>query len=778
MIYRISIFFILFIGISFRPGAQNVEQALGKLAAIAGEKIYIHYDKEYYVAGETIFFKAYLYSDNRPSGESNNLFVQLVNKDGGIVANKKFPVVSAVSKGTIDIPDSLPQGNYFVRAVTPIMMNQDESFIYKKNIFVFRPGSSPATTNASQTISLKFFPESGDLVDGIVTAVAFKSVDQYGIPVDISGIIRTEDGTTIAPFKSIHDGIGKVNFKPQAGKKYIAEVETVAGKRTYNLPEVKASGINLKITDEKGGKKFQLSRSEKDKRLYDKIRLVAEINNHVVNDYDIAFEEYPSIIGHLLTDSLPSGILHLTVFNNDGLPIAERLTFVNNREYVSNATVEGKFIDTKRAANSIELNFSEAIQRSCSVSVTDASGGSFNDKDNIWSRFLLTSDLKGYVYNPSWYFENNNDSTKLALDNLMLTHGWSRFNWTKILAGELPSNKIIDEPLLVFTGHVTDPKSKANLSGGKINFYLEADDSTSYTYEAPVDATGYFQMDSLVFFGKGTFYYSYTDNKEKTKPALIVVDEHPLNKYAATIPAGMLNEAVVYGAQKLKGTGEIDLRYNYVKSRLDQVKELENVTVESKTSKRPEEIVNEKYTTGVFRSPAKVNIDNINQPANDKSMNAVDYIKNRVQQIDIQGNNFVNRKNFSLMSGQKWLIGIFINEVPADINQLRQYRSQDIALVKFYEAGFVGVGSTYPGGAVAVYTKEKDKNQEKPEKLEFVEFPGYSVIKEFYAPDYKKPEVKPLTDNRTTLYWNPDIFTDAESKQLSLIISIMISVKR
>lgn len=753
-----------------RLAAQNTEAALNKLAAKhATEKLYIHYDKEYYVAGETIFFKAYLYNDGKPSGMSNNLYLQFADSKGSIVSTKKFPVLGAIAKGSIDVPDSLPQGNYFIRALTPVMLNDDESFVYKKNIFVYKPGSSNKAPATAPTVSLQFFPESGDLVDGILTVIGFKATDQWGKPVEVSGSIKTEDGTFIAPFNSYHDGIGKIRpFKAQAGKKYVAEVETGAGKRSYPLPEVKLSGINLKVEDEKGGKKFTLSRSVKNKQDFASVKLVAQINNHSVYENEIAFEDYPSIIGHLVTDSLPSGILHLTLFNKDGAPLAERLCFVNNREYASNATITAtKFADTRRAENTIELNFPESIQTSCSVAITDASGGSFKDNENIWSRLLLTSDLKGYVYNPSWYFENTSDSTKQALDNLMLTHGWSRFSWTRILADQFPEHTVFDQPLISLAGTTMDDKNKEVQGNGRLNIYMESEDSSSQNYEANVDANGRFKLDSILFYGKAKLYYAFTDNKAKVKPALLVLDENKLNQFAGKVSHAMFVNTVSY--DPFMNKSEIDTRAGHIKSRLEEFKELERVTVQAKTNKKPIDAVNEKYTSGVFRTPGKVNLDNVNDPSNDKAMNAVDYIKNRIPQVEIQSNQFVNRKNFSLMTGKKWLIGVFLNEIPADIFQLRILRTDDIALVKFYEAGFVGVGSGYPGGAIAVYTKEKDKNEEKPEKLAFVEYKGYSISKEFYQPDYNNAELKhPVSDNRTTLYWNPDVYTDSETKSVKL----------
>lgn len=766
------ILFLIATGVS----AQKIDSALHLLSArFPSEKIYIHYDKEYYVAGETIWLKAYLYNDGKPGELSNNLYLQFSDSKGQVVSTKQFPIMGSVVNGSIDVPDSLPQGNYCIRALTPGMLSYDEAFIYKKNILVFRPGVSAAKEKAPPPdVSIQFFPESGDFIEGVLSVVAFKATDQWGIPLEVNGIIRSDEGSTIASFKTFHDGIGKVQFRPQGGKKYVAEVEipgiTGADKKIIPLPIVKAEGINLHVQDEKGGKKFQLSRSEKGKGQFETVLLVAQINNHIVYENEIAFEDYPSVVGHLVTDSLPSGILHFTVFNKDGAPLAERLSFINNQEYISNAAITtDKVTAAKRAENIFELSFSDSLQRSCSVSITDASGGGFNDNDNIWSRLLLTSDLKGTVYNPAWYFANNNDTSRQAMDNLMLTHGWSRFNWTKILANEFPERKYKDPSLISISGKVMDDKNKESLQNGRLNIYLEAKDSVSQNYEVPVNAAGEFKQDSMLFFGKAKLFYAYLDSKERQRPALAMLNDNALQKMMETLPPGAMNNILAREVNLARVNGEINTRYGYVLSRLDDIKELERITLQSRSVKKPYDAVNEKYTKGVFRTPGKVTLDNINNPASDKSMNVVDYIKNRIQQIEVQGNQFVNRKNFSLGSGQKWAIGVFLNESPSDFFQLRLLRTGDIALVKFFEAGFVGVGSSFPGGALSVYTKEDNNNDLKPDKLNYMEYNGYSISKEFYHPDYSNAEIKhPGVDNRTTLYWNPNVFTDAETRSFKL----------
>src|SRR5690606_29630392 len=107
-------------------------------------------------------------NNGKPSGLSTNFYLQFADSKGNIVSNSQFPVLGAVAKGSITVPESISQGNYYVRAWTPVMLNSSEDMIYKKNIFVFRPVGNPASTTAtSKNVSINFFPESGHLVDGL-----------------------------------------------------------------------------------------------------------------------------------------------------------------------------------------------------------------------------------------------------------------------------------------------------------------------------------------------------------------------------------------------------------------------------------------------------------------------------------------------------------------------------------------------------------------------------------------------------------------------------------
>lgn len=741
--------------------AQDFTGALQSYAQKNGqEKVYLHFDKGIYVAGETVWFKAYLYSNGTPSLLSSNFYIRLTDEKGTIIDAKKYPVEGASVKGSIDLADSLPQGGYTLTAYTAVTLNGDEEFIYRKNFFVLHPMLKQAAPNIVPALSLKFFPESGNLIDGVTTVVAFKAVDGAGQPVNVSGVIQSNDGFTV-PFQTFHDGIGKVSFRPVAGKTYTA---TVAGSRAvFPLPAVEKAGVSLHVQDEKGGKAFTLTRSQTDKTIFQNVFLVAQINNQVVYERDIDFEDYPSIKGHLLTTELPSGILHFTVFNKGGAPLVERLAFVDNKQYRAKADlISVKQGLQKREENSFEITTADGIQKSLSVSVTDANAIRSFNQESILSAFLLTGDLKGIIHNPAWYFKNQNDTTRIALDNLLLTHGWSRFNWRKVLAGEASAKPFTDVHLLKISGTVKDTRGK-EVKGGKLNIYVEEKDSTTRSYNIAIAQNGRFLLDSLLFYGPTRIFYNYFDDKDQ-RPAALSVDS--LKDLANVL---LPNKPVPVLFTPLSPT-ELARRYEFTKAGEERVQQLESVTLQAKAvSKRPIELVNEKFTSGAFRSMGSANFDNMNQPTPNKSLNVIDFALNQVRQLLIEGGQVVNMRNMSLGSGSKWPVALFLDETPADISALRGFRMDEIALVKFYEPGFVGAGTAGPGGALAIYTKKSRPDDIKPSKMDHITYNGFSVTKEFYQPDYAAAATKTnVTDNRSTLYWNPNIYMDSENKTIKL----------
>ncbi len=735
------------------------------------EKVYFHFDRPYYNAGDTAWFKAYLYKNRLPSAASTELFLQVQDMAGKIIGNRRYPVLGSTITGHIIFSDTLLSGYYAIKAISKTMAQSETGFFYEKNMFVFNASDIKRDTVLPSKVFLQFFPESGHLINRIRTQVAFKSTDENGNPLSVKGEIKTNDNRLISNFATLHDGIGRTSFTPHLTDTLFAEVTINDKKYNFPLPPVKASGINLKISTADSGRAFELTRSRTDMQLFDTLRFLVKMNNDTVFQNIISFGDDQVLTGFLKTNGLPSGILHFIVFNKEGMPLSERLSFLNNREYLLKPEISTMaFSPEKRASNSIEILFGDTTQRSLSISVTDADAQDFPDKENILSSLLLTSDLKGKVYNPSWYFNNDNELGRLAMDNLMLTHGWTRYNWIKPAAAEVSGSIVNDDHFLItISGTVKDQKKQEPLSTGSLSFQILSADSSVQFVEALVDENGKFKLDSMLFFGKVRIYYTYSNASGKKMPVNILLDSDAGEEYFNIMSKAKNGNNVYQPLQKelasSPGAGP-GLPFE------SKFKQLSTVFLKT-TIRRPVDRINEKYASPLFRSSGKMILDNINNPYNNRSLNVVNYVLTNIPSLayDPGYDALVNRKNFSLQSQRNWIVEFLVDESAVSLPMANSITMDRVAMIKFYEAGFVGVGTQTPGGALAVYLKKSDDEQPSivPSAQKYITYQGYEITKEFYEPQYASALSLPKSiDNRQTLYWSNVVSSGAGSEKVRI----------
>lgn len=768
---------LIFFSIIFFTGAlAQVSQPMN--ISTNHEKIYIHFDRPFYNAGETIWFKAYLYNKRLPSMLSDELYLQLRDKAGKIVEQKKYLISGATVSGDIKLGDSL-QGYYSLVATTKAISFNSENFVYSKSIYIYSPVETIKNDTPDTKLTLRFFPESGHLVDRIRTQVAFQASDISGNPLDITGVIKSDSVTVIAPFSSLHNGIGRFSFTPHINDSLFAEVEFKDHRYTFTLPKIEGSGVNIKITDGDSAKIFDITRSKTDKSLFDSVRLIVSMDNDTVFENTMNFGNEQKLSGILKTNSIPSGILRFMILNNAGIPIAERLCFVNNKEYLIEPELVVVKRDTaKRMKNNFELIFPDTIQRSFSISVTDAGLQDFPDKENIISRLLLTSDLRGTVYDSWYYFSNDNEETKLALDNVMLTHGWTRYNWKKEPQVNNPGRGKTNF-LLGISGIVNDANTGIPVSEGMLALSLITD-SSFQVINVPVNKSGQFHIDSLIFFGTAKIIYSYTNSNNKRIMVNLKIDADETAdifnlQQEGKLLTGKNNNDYSEGIKRMP--------VNFSPVLDSKFKQLSTVFLKTKI-KRPEDRMNEKYASPLFRSTGKIILDNISRPYNNRSLSVVNYILDNIRTLayDGEANSLVNRKNVSMQTKKYWIVSLLLNENQTPLDVARTITMDRVALIKFYEAGFVGVGTSAPGGAVAVYLKNNDDDRNPVDGPNSFSYKGYSITKEFYNPDYSTPpKESTVADNRLTLYWNSSysgtgqsvkfgFYNNDLSKKLNIII--------
>ena len=734
--------------------AQAIQQPT---LAANHEKIYIHFDRPYYTAGETIWFKAYLYNNGFPSMLSNEFYLQLEDGSGKIVCKKKYPISGASVSGNVSLSDTLLQGYYVIKAITKSIVNDDLQFKYNKNIFIFNPGAVAAkNVVAKKGISLQFFAESGHLIDRIKTQVAFKATDETGNPIAINGVIKSDSTTVLTTFKSFHDGIGKIAFTPHLSDILFAEVEWNGSKYKFPLPTIEATGVYLKVADADSGRIFEITRSKKDNDQFDTVRVIVKQNNDTVFQTVLTFGNEQTLSAFLKTENIASGILHFIVLDKNAVPLAERLSFVNNKEYLLEPELlVVKRDSSKRGANSFELIFNDSVQRSFSISITDFTAQDFPDKENICSRLLLSSDLRGYIYNSAYYFEKDDADHKRALDNLMLTHGWTRYNWKKNLAKNIENKTDDQRYLITISGSVNDVNNDKPVSNGNLNLQMVTEDSTFQSYDIAVDKNGKFKIDSLLFFGNAKILYSYTSGTGKTMIVNLHIDKDRSDELFA-----MLSKSDSMNMKYEKIENNFNEHIAVVPNQFPdpKFKQLSTIVLKTKV-KRPEDKMNEKYASQLYRSTGRVILDNINKPSPNQSLDVVNYALTNIQTLgyDRDNNTFVNKKNFSLMTQKYWKVEVLVDEAVSSIDIAKTITMNKVAFMKFYEAGFIGVGTAAPGGALAIYLKkyEDDPLSVNNAQKKFT-YNGYSLTQDFYNPDYSVPiPANSVPDNRLTLYWDP-----------------------
>ncbi len=485
-----------------------------------------------------------------------------------------------------------------------------------------------------------------------------------------------------------------------------------------------------------------------------------------------------SLTGLINTSQLPSGILHITVFNKNGMPLAERLSFVNNKASLREAQFITDTLDlSARSKNHFSIVFKDSVTGSFSVSISDPTFSSLQTREeNIFSGLLLTSDLRGYVHNPAYYFSADNDSVKYALDLLMMTNGWRRFKWQQLLNDSMPSGQYNDPNFVTLSGQLNFQGTKKPYANKDMLMYVVADDSSSTMHMMKTDANGRYHVDSLVFFGKAKVLFS--DAKEK-KSNLVSV-------YPATDSLNRSFSLPLKDEELLLQTMFRKSNENITKKLTDEYRTLIKANgttlsevVLTSNKKTPVEILNEKYTSTLFSWYALRTFDLVNSDDAVTYENMFDYLKSRVPGLQIVEPNFVDgittadpKKDETvhrLFFRQTHIISdlgpiemtVYLDEVESSTPVIAAIPANRIAFIKVF-SNFVGAVGGGSGGALAIYTKKIEDIVTTRSDLIITN--GFSVIKEFYSPDYAVPKKEhSSSDQRITLYWKPDVFVNGKN---------------
>lgn len=399
---------------------------------VPGEKIFIHTDKDFYVPGETIWFKVYDVQAEglKPSSISKVAYVELLSADNRPALQGKVRLNKGKGHGSFVVPSTANTGHYLLRAYTAWMKNFDPERYFTKTITLANMFKTPdwASLERPASYTVRFFPEGGELVSGLASRVAFKAVDQYGNGIACKGVIVDQRHDTITRFETLKFGMGSFLFTPVTGSSYkviFTNLPQDAVNATF--PEVKAEGYVMRVTRTESG---QISVAVLAKGSYDgPMFLINQTGGQVTRAMrNLLVNGYTAFL--IDTSALTGGVTTFTILDSHKQPVCERLFFKRPPAgmQVDVRTDSTAYYTRSKVQLTIRPAVNHAPQKAdLSLSVYSIDSLQQRSESDIYQYLWLTSELKGLVESPGYYFNKNGPERDDATDNLMLTQGWRRF---------------------------------------------------------------------------------------------------------------------------------------------------------------------------------------------------------------------------------------------------------------------------------------------------------------------------------------------------------------
>ena len=725
------------------------------------EKAYLHFDKPYYAPGDTIYFKAYVTMTERhePSKISGVLHADLIGPANKVQQSVKLQLINGVGWGDFTFPDSLTNGNYRVRAYTQWMRNSTDPIFFEQIISAGNPKKTTtqnilSQSNKNNKPDVAFFPEGGNLVAGISSNIAFKAIGINGLGINVKGVIVDNDGRQVAGISSSHLGMGSFYLTPQSGKSYKAILSCADGsKATFDLPFIEQKGIVLSVNNDsiakasvsiEANKNYYEENRGKDYTIIIYATGKATSVKYKLNNPIISFD--------VLKRRLGTGITVITLFSPTNEPLCERLIFVQNYDQLNLAVKADKLLYGPKGKVSINL---QAINRAgqaaagqFSVSVIDESKVVVDEENEstIFNNLLLTSDLKGYIEQPNYYFSNTSDPVNHNLDLVMLTHGYRRFQWKQILNEGRPAIKYQPEKGIDINGMANNIGGKP-LVNGTVSLLSPADQVMSQT----TDDKGIFRFTNLIFTDTARFILQAVSKKGKntTKLTYNPTENKPyITSNSVTQDTATSKMVSTYMENITKQNQQLG-KLGKLRGKMLQEVNIKGRKVERVKLSRLNGVADQVITGDQIGTDGQLVFKLMGLTK------GVNYIMSGL------GSNYIPVLR---TPGTKGPMTIYVNNVMVydaiDLNtmfDINQFSPDMIESVEIIKGAMGGVNGTM----LLTVNYGKSIRSITSTGVLPITVNGFYKAREFYSPKYGHQD-KDIVDYRSTVFWKPDIVTDKD----------------
>ena len=595
--YRFTLIFFLLS--TFLVNAQEdseILEAYEEYTDAAREVVYMHLNKSTYITGESIGFTAYVMDkkDKKPSLLTTNLYVSIEDKNKNVLKKKLIKVTDGVASNTFEVDSLFNSGYYNIKAYTNWMLNFNEQNFYTESIRIINPDNEEFVeeTLVDNTIDAQFLPESGHLLNGVINNIGVVIKDNlgFGMP-NATGEIVDKNNEVLSSFETNQFGIGKFQLLADVNNTYKVNIENANKDFSFDLNQnIEEKGIIMSLKSLKSKVFVSLiTNAETLENIKNRRHTLMIHNGENYDIMDIYFTDETVVTKAIDYTNSASGVNILTLFNENDQPIAERLFF--NYEGIN--VLASNDISATRSKDlvTVKLNFKAidpAINNSLSVSVLPQETESYNKHNNIVSYTFLQPYINGTIEQAKYYFTDINPKKQYELDNLLLTQGWSSYDWNQIFNDEYNQTYNFEQGI----------RLKANLSsnaakGPQNNFLMHAiSDEEPRVFELK-EGDDSFVVENLFPVGQDQISMSKMTQINGLIPASLYFQSFPNSIPRLTTNFNVLKPKLDYKISESLTRGNKILENN-----IDDVQRLDEVVVKSRRDRKRQRI--EKLSQGKY----------------------------------------------------------------------------------------------------------------------------------------------------------------------------------
>ncbi len=703
------------------------------------QKAYLHLDRLAYRAGEDLWYKAYLIDarKHKPDTISKNLVVEILNSYGNVSMVQMLKLDQGFAHGDFQIPDTMREGLYQIRAYTNWMRNFGQEYYFRRDFNIWNPEQlsklyredklatkrhKRVSSRKARKFDVQFFPEGGYMVGGIPAKVGFKAVNELGLGVPVSGTLYDHRDQPVTEFKSHHLGMGHFSFTPAAGEKYKAIVSFGEDREyRFDFPDVQASGYHLELlSNDRDLLKLKLGTTYKSPT----VLVACQIRGNLLYASEIKLGKETTIL-EIPSKDFPSGIVHITLFDSNREPRCERLAFIHRddrinlsirqdkSEYAKMSPVELTLIARDASGKPVEGMFSVA------VSDRDLPNDASDFQSGILSTFLLSSDIRGRIEQPDYYFSSQDAGTRLALDDLLLTQGWRRFSWKDIINENPREIEYVIQKGLIVRGKVTKEFLDIPLKNLPVTLTILSEFNDVFITHS--DNKGYFQFELPDY--EDTLQVELSARRSSGRKNLVLYLEDGELEGSEEIYSTYSSEMIVRGSNVLRPLPE---------------QEADSMN---------------QSLVGIYQTPDFV----LEVDDNMRTYSTVlEMIQGRIPGVVVSGNSVLIRGPSTFYGSNEPLF--LIDNVPTDLAAVQSLNPNDIERIEVLKGPSAAIyGVRGANGVIAIFTR---RGRFMIKGILTFEMLGYHHPAEFYSPRYGTEFDHLIVDNRTSLYWDPVVVTD------------------